>query len=291
MLIGYIVALLRAFIGSGLTATQKNVLKNQNSLYLTILVSLISFVIMIFGLFFISINAYSSVFYIAVILSALLNIVAGFSRVYSIKHVDLSLIVPFFNLLPVLATINGFIFLGEKLTLFELLGITLIFLGSLFLNYSKGKNIFTSFALLFKNKGILVGFLCIILYSFTIILDKIGINNSNPFVYSIMLWIFIGLATLFITIGISFKVNVVKEFNKFKSQKLFIIGIVLSGLILTILTMASFKLLPVGVASSIFQVETLLTILAGKVIFKEEKIAQRFLATIVMVFGVVILFL
>lgn len=292
-MIGYLFGLIRVIVSSVLGISQKKILdKNTNSFYLVLITSFFSALMMSIGLFFIEIT-FSKMLIIALIGSALLNIIAGLSSFYAIKHTDMSLLFPFFTLIPIFATINGIFLLGEYPTLFEWIGISLIFIGSLFLNHKKNRNPLLSFKLLFKNKGIAVALITVVAYSFSSVFDKIGIINSTAITYSILLWIFIGIGmmTIFLSLLIFNKDNTIKEIKKFNNKYSNILFISFFAILVTFSTMKTFQYLSIGVANSIFKLEAIILTISGRIFFNEEKTSQRLTASIIMAIGAIVIFL
>jgi len=102
----------------------------------------------------------------------------------SLKHGDVSYILPLFSLVPIFNIVTSWVLLGEIPSIVGFLGILSIVVGIYSLNMKSGMNLFSPFAALFRNKlGLFMIINCLSL-AFGSTLDKIAVQASNPLFYS-----------------------------------------------------------------------------------------------------------
>lgn len=142
---------------------------------------------------------HSSVFWVSLSITVLINIFVEVWRFRSYQNADLSLVAPFAGLAPMLTIITSWLILGELPTLLGAAGIGIIAF-SLYLLYLKGpftiKNFVTPFRTVWKNTGTRFGFLSSIPPALSIVFDKKAVAAADPVSFSAVAFLAIGLSAL-----------------------------------------------------------------------------------------------
>lgn len=162
-------------------------------------------------------------------ITGVLSSIAIICYLYALEHEDTSLVVPFFQLIPVFALILGYIFLGEVVSRKEILGGIVIVLGTIILSLE----IEEEKSLRLKIKPLLLMCLASILLASTDVLYKFISVGENFFVTQF--WHYVGLFIFGIALYVAIK-EYRKEFQRilFKSPAP-IVGANISGEILQVL--------------------------------------------------------
>ena len=224
-------------------------------------------------------------FWLALAVSSVINTICAILYFKAIKLSDLSQSVPLQAFSPMLLLITSPLILNEIPTVPGMIGIILIVLGSYLLNLKKRKaGFFSPFKALIKEKGSRYMLLVVLLWSITANFDKIGIQNSSVF-----FWSFASTAGIFL---FSFPVMIIKSPNITKNIKkhfktLSMYGFISSLGTLAQMTAVSLTLVPYVIA--IKRTSTIMSTIAGRLIFKEKNIKERLLGVVIMVIGVVLI--
>ncbi|ODN31480.1 DMT family transporter [Fervidobacterium thailandense] len=108
---------------------------------------------------------------------------------YALGHEDTSVVAPLYNLNAIFLVFLSSIFLGEKLSVWKILGAVMMVYGISFLK--KGENLRISYVNLLKSKGALSMILASLLMAFGRIVDRRLTINSDPLNYSVAIYLVI----------------------------------------------------------------------------------------------------
>lgn len=206
--------------------------------------------------------------------------------VKSISISEVSLVTPLYNFNVFFLVILTSLFLNEKITIFKIIGLTLLIYGSSFL--TKSENILLSLKNLFNNKGaqimIASSFLIAIGRTIDGSMTKIGVS---ALFYSFFMYLFI---SIFLFLIILFK----KRFNDMvllvKNKPLLSLLAGMTNAYSYILLLVSFKTIDVSIAEPSTVLGTIITLIFSTFLFK-EKIKYRLIGVIIMIFGTYLIFL
>ena len=234
---------------------------------------------------FIDIPKLHTTFYAAVITSALINVAAQILYMKAIKTSPLSLTIPFLSFAPMFLLVTSYFVLGEFPGFLGTLGVFMVVVGAYILNINKAKGGLTKpLKSILKEKGSRYMLFVAFLYSITTNLDKIAINNSNPFVYAIA--INFTLALFLFPVMLKFSDNHLNDILK-HSKILFPIGFFTA--IASIMQYVAFTMILVVYVSAIKRTASLFSIMYGKYFFEEDNIKERLLGAAIMILGVLMI--
>lgn len=236
---------------------------------------------------FIDWSVVSSVALFYAALCGLLGAAGNGLLVKALEKGDLSVLGPINAYKSVISLIFGVFILNEIPTLWGLLGVFLIILGSYFvLDTTKER---FSWKLL-KNKEIQFRIGAMVLTAIEAIFIKKVIQHSSV-EFSFISWCWFGALFAFIIMK-AFKVGVHTEIKKIDNNLAikFIFLVVCIGL-MQYTTNYVFDHMVVGYALSLFQLSVIISIFFGYQIFKETNIIKKLIGSIVMVAGSVIIIL
>jgi len=233
-------------------------------------------------LFFIEIPEITPAFWLAISVSGSLNVATAILYLRAIKLADLSLVIPLSTFTPLFLLITSPLIVGEFPNLFGFIGILLIVAGSYLLNIKeKKKGLLAPFKALLNNKGAQLMLLVAFIWSITSNFDKIGLQNSSPIFYGIII-------NVAITIGVTpFMLIKSKQNIKQipKNMKILIPVGLFHGMML-IFHMVAISMTLVAYLISIKRTSALISVLFGTMLFKEKGLKERALGAIIMILGV-----
>lgn len=224
-------------------------------------------------------------FFVGLSVSGLLNVVALTFFMKSIKAGDLSNTVPLTTISPLLLLITSPIIVGEFPSFQGIAGMVLIVVGAYLLNLKKdSSDFFAPFKAIVKEKGPRYMLVVVLIWAITANFDKIGVVNSSPLFYSFSVQLLIGIMML---------VFVIPKFQKdkklyTKNQKAFI-GIGLLSTLTIICHMIAISLTIVPYVISIKRTNSILSVIFGRIFFKEGHLRERLIAAILMFLGVLLI--
>lgn len=193
------------------------------------------------------------------------------------RYSDVSSVYPITTSSPLFIAIWALIFLGEKLSFFGAVGITITILGGILLNKVKGE----AFSI---SKGSIFAFLASFTYSFGALIDKWGVSGGNVILYTYFLCMFM---TFYLSI-FSYK------YKPFRKSFLIAEGrnIALAGVII-FASFTSYRygltFMEVSYASALRQVNAVFALGISVLIFKESFSVNKLIGTLIIICGVVLI--
>ena len=201
----------------------------------------------------------------------------------AIKQSDLSLTIPLLSLSPLFSSLFSLIFLNEKLSYFQYIGVFLIIFGTLIL-YSKRitlGEILKSFKVLINNRSARLMFVVSLIWSLTPVLDKLCLKNSSINIHGFIQSF--GLVILLISLLKREKHEII---GLKKNWKLILIT-TFTGILATVLQFYAILFNYVPIMEAIKRsVGQLSSVVFGKIFFKEKITKPKILGVIVLSFGV-----
>ncbi len=275
-------AFLTAFFESMKDVFSKKSLKNIDEYVVAWSLRFFALLLLLPLLFFVEIPKIGEQFWFALFVSGILNSIATILYMKAIKFSELSLTVPMVAFTPLFLLITSPLILGEFPGVFGLAGVLLIVLGSYVLNIKEKRNGYLApFKALLRERGPRLMLTVAFIWSICGNFDKIGVLNSSPVLWSIVINAFIALCML--------PVLFFKSRGNIKQIPANLPGLLPIGLfggLMYICQMTAFSLTLVAYVISIKRLSVVLGVVFGGLIFKEEKIKERLLGAAIMVLGV-----
>ncbi|PIN86469.1 hypothetical protein COV19_04665 [Candidatus Woesearchaeota archaeon CG10_big_fil_rev_8_21_14_0_10_44_13] len=228
---------------------------------------------------------FNATFFIAILITSALNIIAIILYLSALKTTDISLCIPLISFTPLFLILTSYLILGEFPSYMGIAGIFLIVFGSYILGFRKDKKgILATFKHLLGNRGALYLFIVAFIFSIALNFDKLAVLNSDTTS---------SLAAKSLVLSASFMaISSFKSKNKlvmFKSswKMLLIAGLVLAVMDICIniaytMTLASYVI-------AIKRISIVFSTLYGHFLFREKGAKQRFFAALFMLAGAVMI--
>ncbi|EKE20180.1 MAG: hypothetical protein ACD_8C00046G0005 [uncultured bacterium] len=231
-----------------------------------------------------------------------LNIIAVWFSYKALDAADLSYLMPFMTLTSLSLIIPPMILLGEYPSVMSFVGITVVVVGALAMDW-KGKGKLTEKELEKRKnnrKGVLYFLATAICYTFTPTFAKILVVESGSALfasYVIHLFIAIGFIPLAFLIPVAGKrsesLQIIRQNLTGKAGKTFLLATVLAGVAIAIANGSINYALQSATVANVFAIKRtmpLFAFLIGVFYFKERSnLTQKIIATLIMVVGAVII--
>ncbi|MCB0346605.1 MAG: EamA family transporter [Bdellovibrionales bacterium] len=221
-------------------------------------------------------------FWWALLASGVLDGAGVFLYIKALSMGELSLIVPLVAFTPLFLLATSPIMLGEFPNEIGLLGVVLIVVGSYVLNLSaRGGGFFAPFKALVKHPGSRLMLLVAFIWSVTSNVHRIGINNS-----SVIFWGAADSIAVSILMIPVVRLHAKQDFRALRTsfKALAPVGVCNAAMFLCMLTAINMSL--VAYVISVKRLSTVLSVLMGHMLFKEEGLRERLLGALIMVAGV-----
>ena len=233
-------------------------------------------------LLFIKIPDLGDEFWLALLISGLLNVIATILYLKAIKNSDLSVTVPLLAFTPLFLLITAPLILGEMPSFVGIIGVLLIVFGSYTLNIDKRHNGYLfPFKALFTESGAKLMLMVAFIWSISSNFDKIGIQNSSPIFWAIAVNGFIGL--------VLFPIMLIKSnhsLHKIRTNYKDLLPIGLFTSLALIFQMTAISLTLVTYVISIKRTSMLMSVSFGHIVFKEKGFKERITGAVIMFIGV-----
>lgn len=193
------------------------------------------------------------------------------------------------TLVPPITAFFSFIILGERLTLFHYLGMTLTFTGiamAIFSRPGKGEK----FSLKLSPKGILYAFGGAVGQALGLVLSKFGMKDYDPF-SATQIRIIAGFAGYILLVTILSRWgNVVKAFSNRSGMMSTSLGAFFGPFLGVSFSLVAIKYTEAGIASTIMALVPVFIILPAVVMYKQKVTPAEILGAVVSVGGVALFF-
>lgn len=224
-------------------------------------------------------------FWMALAIGGSLNVVAYTLYVKAIRLADLSLMSPLSTLTPLFLLVTSPLIVQEVPTISDAVGVFLIVIGSYVLNLNASADGFLGpLRSIFRNKGTRMMVVVAFIWSITSTFDKVGVLNSSPIFWAIVLFGFIALGIL--------PLIVLKSKNPIQGIRSHWRLLTLAGLANGIgvgCQMVAVGMVAVTQVIAVKRMSALVSVGFGYFVFGEKGIRERLLGAGIMVTGVVVM--
>lgn len=204
------------------------------------------------------------------------------------KYLSLSEASPLYNLGTIIAIILATMFLREKMTVPQIIGVVLVIFGTYFLEL-RGNNFFSPFIKVFKSEKIHYVLIATFLSSCMAVFSKFTLTYIDPITYMFMHLI---LVALFLQIIVFTKHKGLADIKRgFLAHRWAIIFIALLSFMGAGTDLFSLKLGEAALFVPVMRTWTLIAVLFGGAFYKEGHMRNRIIATTIMLLGVFIIYL
>ncbi|MFH1127413.1 MAG: DMT family transporter [archaeon] len=236
-------------------------------------------------LLFIDIPPIGDGFFYALIVSGSLNVVTTILYMKAIKASDLSITMPMVTFTPLFLLVTSPLIVGEFPGVFGILGVMMIVLGSYTLNIKRRhEGFFEPFRALLSLRGPRLMLLVAFIWSISANFDKIGIMNSSPIFWAIVVDGFIAalMFPVMILLSHNWTGQVKKNFRTLVPLGFF------SSLGLAF-QMTAISLTLVVYVIAVKRMSALLSVVMGALFFGDKNVRDSLAGAVIMIVGVVLI--
>lgn len=217
--------------------------------------------------------------------------VITFGFYYSIKAfkaLDTSVVSPLFNLGTVIVVALSAVFLGEHLTLPQLLGVALLVFGTYILELKRG-HLLSPFFEIYHSKKIHLVIWSTLLYSVHAVLSKYILVSVEPLTYLFIESIIMAVILTIIAFVRHEGLKSIKE--GFLAHKKMIIAIALFNFLSELFIFFALRAGEASLVIPVVRTWTLFVVILGGTFLREGHLKNRIIATAVMLIGIFIIYL
>ena len=301
-------SLLSAFFDSFFHILSKNVLKANSHYVVSILMSFFTALICGVWAYFKGIPPLDVSFFKMAALASVMGSTGLLCFMKGLKKSDISFAIPLLCFGPIFTALWEWLFLSSSMTQIALLGVLIVLIGTYSMELDQVKNGYLApVKALYVNSGARLVFLASFIWSLSSIIDKVGVLNTNAVIWTGVVNLFMAVFLFFIGL-LSKNIRLSKEitFHPKESSKnllenafasiatrntLLLFATSLFFALMLVFQMRAFSLTNVAYVLSLKRASILLSVLAGFFFFNEKKIKERLLATVIMIFGGVLIIL
>jgi transporter family protein len=228
--------------------------------------------------------------FLVIYASSILATIAFLEVTRGVRHLDISTSAPLFLLSPLITALLAFMFLGERLSFLQILGIIILGLGTYFLQTKNLKDFKGFLRDLEHNKYILYVLLGLLIYGVTSLLDKVIVSHYGvpPILSVAWMQIFIALNFTILSLIKKIKAADILKFCKRNIVFLLLASIATVGYRVS-QQLAVSTAVAVSLVVAIKRSSSLFTTIIGGEIFKEEHLIRKGIACLIMLGGVILL--
>lgn len=230
--------------------------------------------------------SYTSNFPYYLVAGVLLNLLAFYGYVRALELADVSLVIPLISLSPLFMLLTSWLMVSEVPDLSGLGGILLVVVGTYFLSGGRADFVMEPLISLVDEPGPRWALMVAVLWSVTANIDKLTVQASSPLAYTFWFHLFFALA--FTPIYFWMSDDASDESTSELKFNWILVGLVGAGFLQAIL--AAFQMIAltgtqVTYVIAIKRAGMLISVLGGGMFFGEEELPRRFLAALLVLFG------
>jgi drug/metabolite transporter (DMT)-like permease len=288
MISWYVFAIISAIFSAIAAIFEKKALFKEFALNFSVVFGVITMFLAIPFLFFVDYSKISLIAILVLLFKVFLGAFAFLCVMKGLKDLEISNALPLLVLTPGLVAVFAFVFLGESLKSFEILGLILLIIGIYTMQLKGGEKILDPFKNFIKSKYHYPILLALVIFTTTAILDKALLSK-----FSLPVNAFIAFQYLFSAIfmlSFVFLFGKPKELKKTFKRSFFIILLISAFTIVYRYTeIISIKSAPVALALAIKRTSVFFAVLIGGKIFKDKNYLTKIIATAIMVIGAMLI--
>lgn len=229
-----------------------------------------------------------TLFWMGVVGSGILNMVATLLSTQALKQGDASLVTPFLTFNPIFTLLIALFTLGEIPNLTGVLGVVVIAFGAyMFAVEEAEKGLMTPIKALVRQRALVLAILASFVWGLTPIFEKVAIQHSTP--QNPPLIAFATTLVMSVLLLPAMMLRSREPLHKIMRRKPgFFAAAVIAG-IAPIFGFTAIALGYVGYVTALFKLSPVFTVILAAFLLKESNIGQRLLGAAVMATGAIIL--
>jgi len=286
----FFIALLSSFFSAFAAITQKKVLFNLNPVQFSFYLSIANLVLSIPFFFFIDYNTINASNLSVLFIKSLIGVAAFLCVMTALKNLQISNALPLLALTPGFVAMFAFLFLGEGLKFYEVLGLISLIAGTYILESKNLKEIIFPFTLFLKSRYHQYIILALLLFTASSVMDKLLVSKMDLTPISFTAFQHIYFALLLFIIYFAFKGKLVDhspKVNKTDALWILLISVLTIGYRYT--QIVSVSIASVALTLAVKRTSVLWATVIGGKIFKDTNLLKKTIAVLFILFGAILI--
>ena len=287
----FFIALISALLSAVASISEKKVLFKMDAMEFSFILSVFNFALSFPFLFTLNLNELSTAGIAVLFIKSILGVMAFLCVMLAIKNLEISGALPLMVLTPGLVALFAYLFLGENIKGMEIIGMSLLLIGTYILEFDSSKKIHMPFSILFRSQYYHYILFALLLFTASSILDKLLLVKIKVSPFAIVgiqhLFFFVIFLTIFL-IKNKKPVQYLKNLDMSLYTWIIFISVVTIGYRYT--QIAAMKTAPVALVLSIKRMSVFIAAVAGGRIFKEKNLLIKTIASLIMIAGAILIF-
>lgn len=283
----YIFPLISAVLLAASTIFEKKILHNEHATEFSTVFAIFNAILCIPFFFFADFSKLTMGLVFIIYVASVMATVTFLLCTKSNRHMEVSASSPWMILAPAFAAIMAFIFLGEKLSSIQYIGLSFMVVGLYVLQTHKHTSLLEPFREIYSSKYIHYIILSLFLYSFGALIDRLILNRNevSVFAYLFLIHLFVAINFSIITFFRYDGVKGIKHGIKFYGWLILLVSILTVTHRVT--TSIAISTTMIGLVLPIKRLSSLFTTIIGGELFHEKNLARKIIACLIMLVGVI----
>jgi drug/metabolite transporter (DMT)-like permease len=286
----FFIALLSSFLSAFAAISQKKVLFNLNPVQFSFHLSIANLILSIPFFFFIDYSTINASNLSVLFIKSVIGVVAFLCVMTALKNLQISNALPLLALTPGFVAVFAFLFLGEALKFYEVLGLISLILGTYILESKNLKEILFPLNVFLKSKYHQYILAALLLFTASSVMDKLLVSKMNLTPISFTAFQHIYFALLLFIIYFAFKgklVGLSPRINKADVLWIILISILTIGYRYT--QIVSISLASVALTLAVKRTSVLWATVIGGKIFKDTNLLKKTVAVLFILLGAILI--
>jgi len=233
--------------------------------------------------------ALGAAFWTNMLIAVALAVVGNVLLVYALRSSDLSVLGPINAYKAVLSLILAIVLIGEMPTVFGMLGVASIVVGSFFvIDREPGQAHGSAIRQFVGEFGVRMRLGALVCSATEAVFLKRALLLSSPLT-TFLLWAILGFPLAALAVGMLLRGGVATEMARLEREWRRYLWLATSTGIMQLTTLLTFATLQVGYSLALFQLSTLVTVYLGHRYFRERNIGRRLAGSVIMVAGAMLI--
>lgn len=286
----FFVALLSSFLSAFAAISQKKVLFKLNPVEFSFHLSVVNLVFAVPFFFFVNYETINSYNLFILFIKSVLGVLAFLCVMTALKNLQISNALPLLALTPGLVAIFAYLFLGESLKTFEVIGLISLIVGTYILESKSLKEIFFPLNVFLKSKYHHYILAALLLFTASSVMDKFLLVKLNFTPISLTAFQHLYFAFLFLIIFLISE----KKFDKskiFANKKDYLWIALISVLTLgyRFTQVVSISMSSVALTLAVKRTSVLWSTIIGGKIFKDSNLLKKIIAVLFILLGAILI--
>lgn len=286
----FFIALLSSLLSAFAAITQKKVLFKLNPVEFSFHLAVVNLILSIPFFFFINYETINSYNLFILFIKSVLGVLAFLCVMTALKNLQISNALPLLALTPGLVAVFAYIFLGESLKTFEVIGLISLIVGTYILESKNLKEILFPLNVFFKSKYHHYILAALLLFTASSVMDKFLLVKLNFTPVSLTAFQHLYFAFLFLIIYLisEKKIDTSKIFaNKKDFLWIALISVLTLGYRFT--QVVSISMSSVALTLAVKRTSVLWATIIGGKIFKDSNLVKKIIAVLFILLGAILI--